>query len=187
MTGLLLALVADPRQDSCWVGGEPPISLLWPLLLVLVGMAVACPHRGLALFASCVRQKPSAITGRARTVLADRYGEVWYTFVFHHTSEPSSAMGVAVPHSWVALPEGRRAQVLPRALLAPAPQPSPTLAPRAVSPAHRSATNGEPSRQASPRLIGQWGCWGLQDAAYANEAPPIIPGSSVGWSRGNLM
>lgn len=64
--------------------------------------------------------------------------------------------------------------------------PSPTLAPRAVSPAHRSATNGEPSRQASPRLIGQWGCWGLQDAAYANEAPPIIPGSSVGWSRGNL-
>lgn len=33
------------------------------------------------------------------------------------------------------------------------------------------------SLPARPRLapIGQWGWWGLQNAAYANEAPPIIP------------
>lgn len=47
--------------------------------LVPCGTAVACLHKGLALFASCAHQKPSAITGRARTALADRHGDIWQT------------------------------------------------------------------------------------------------------------
>lgn len=109
--------------------------------------------------------------GRARSALADMEmagRQSLQRGVFHRTSEPSSTVCVAMPCSQMASPDGPCAPALRLAS-----RPSPTTAPRCVSPAPRSAANGEPSRQASPRSSGQRGGRDFQDAADANEAPPI--------------
>lgn len=109
--------------------------------------------------------------GRARSALADMEmagRQSLQRGVFHRTTEPSSTMGVAMPCSQMASPDGPCAPALRLAS-----RPSPTTVPRCVSPAPRSAANGEPSRQASPPSSGQRGGRDFQDAADANEAPPI--------------
>lgn len=138
---------------SLWYGCCPPAHRTGSVSILCPSETI-CHHGKSKNFVS--RQTWRCLVDRAQGTDLQRC-------VFHHTSEPSSAMGVAAPWVWQCHTSRRHHQrgpvprpcPVPLLVQAQAPQPSSAMAP--WSSAHRSAANGEPSLQASPRPIGQQG------------------------------